>query len=96
MHKVKESREAPYNTNIESKGEKSKEDFYNQGNVLQPPELEEVREYARQNGLSCNPDAFYRYYQAHDWMDKKGMLSGTGKGLLSHGTNGNGSMSDGR
>lgn len=69
--KGKESREDPYNTNIESKGEKNKEDFYNQGNVLQPPELEEVREYARQNGLSCNPDAFYRYYQAHDWMDKK-------------------------
>lgn len=63
----------------QSKGEERKEDLYNtiqyepeQKNNPQPPELQEVRDYAGQNKLSCNPDAFYHYYQEHGWTDKKG------------------------
>ena len=37
-----------------------------------PPTIEEVREYIAVNNLTVNPDTFYKYFEAGEWIDSKG------------------------
>lgn len=36
------------------------------------PQLIDIEEYCRANGLSVDPQAFFNYYQAADWTDSSG------------------------
>ena len=39
-----------------------------------PPSLEEVTEFVRENGLECDPEAFYDYYQGNGWRVGKNKM----------------------
>jgi len=44
-----------------------------EGNTFQPPTLEEVEKYIRDNQLSVEVDQFFYHYQANGWIQKEGV-----------------------
>lgn len=59
----------PYKkTRKQDKQENKKEKSLKENETYQPPTADEVREYAKAEGLSLDPDHFVDYYQNKDWM----------------------------
>lgn len=57
--------QSEYNPNPNPKGKKAARAFT-------PPTLEEVQAYCRERNNSVNPQKFYDYFSASDWVDSKG------------------------
>lgn len=60
---VRNSREENRREEIRKEGERE-ESF--------PPTLEEIREYCRENGLTCAPEGFIDYYDMNGWKTNAG------------------------
>lgn len=81
QRKVKESKGKEKRESSERKTAKSKPASAKPKGAVKPPTLEEVRAYARERKSSVDPDAFFQYFEATDWIDSEGkpVLSWKGK-----------------
>lgn len=47
-------------------------DISKKKSIFIPPTLEEIKDYISKNNMSVNPDTFFKYFEAGNWVDSKG------------------------